>query len=209
MADPAQEGLRYRKKLKARLAVERAALELVLEHGYDEVTVEDICARAEISKKTFFNYFPSKAAAIRGRVEPFPDVDDLLALLEAHPETCYLDVIVEALGIQTSPDADDDVLQLRREVLASMPQLFFRGQRDFLTVQRVIADALRAYLPDHPEKRMLPNRSVDDEAVLASSVVLGLSRARSILHVRDDSEPTAKHIRLMYAAYLTADLDAR
>ena len=33
------EGLRYRKKLKARLAVERAALELVIERGYDGVTV--------------------------------------------------------------------------------------------------------------------------------------------------------------------------
>lgn len=204
MAESAQEGLRYRKKLKARLAVERAALELVLEHGYDAVTVEAICARAEISKKTFFNYFPSKAAVIRGRVEPFPDTDDMLALLEAHPEACYLDVIVEALGVDTSA-SDDDVLRLRREVLASMPQLFFRGQRDFLTVQRVIADALRTHLTAHPEKRMLPDRSVDDEAVLASSVVLGLSRARSILHVRDDSEPDAKRTRLMYAAYLTAD----
>ena len=208
MAEPTQEGLRYRKKLKARLAVERAALELVLEHGYDAVTVEAICARAEISKKTFFNYFPSKAAVIRGRVEPFPNTDDMLALLEAHPEECYLDVIVEALGIDASPSVDDDVLRLRREVLASMPQLFFRGQRDFLTVQRVIADALRAHLPAHPEKRMLSDRSVDDEAVLASSVVLGLSRARSILHVRDGSEPDAKRTRLMYAAYLTADLAA-
>ena len=36
------EGLRYRKKLKARLAVERAALELVIERGYDGVTVEDM-----------------------------------------------------------------------------------------------------------------------------------------------------------------------
>ena len=48
---PSAEGLRYRKKLKARLSVERAALELVIERGYDGVTVEDICARAAISKK--------------------------------------------------------------------------------------------------------------------------------------------------------------
>ena len=72
---PSAEGLRYRKKLKARLSVERAALELVIERGYDGVTVEDICARAEISKKTFFNYFPSKAAAIMGRRDSFPDDD--------------------------------------------------------------------------------------------------------------------------------------
>ena len=51
----------------------------------------------------------------------------MLALLEARPEACYLDVIVEALGIDASPSVDDDVLRLRREVLASMPQLFFRG----------------------------------------------------------------------------------
>ena len=68
-ASPA--GLRYRKKLKARLAVERAALELVIERGYDGVTVEDICARAEISKKPFFNYFPSKASVIMGRMDAF------------------------------------------------------------------------------------------------------------------------------------------
>ena len=56
-------GLRERKKIKARLAIERAALELVLERGYDGTTVEDICERAEVSKKTFFNYFPSKPTA--------------------------------------------------------------------------------------------------------------------------------------------------
>ena len=42
MDGAASEGLRYRKKLKARLAVERAALELVIEHGFDGVTVEDM-----------------------------------------------------------------------------------------------------------------------------------------------------------------------
>ena len=88
---PSAEGLRYRKKLKASLSVERAALELVIERGYDGVTVEDICARAEISKKTFFNYFPSKAAAIMGRLDSFPDDEQLVRILEEHSEACYLD----------------------------------------------------------------------------------------------------------------------
>ncbi|MDB1746675.1 TetR/AcrR family transcriptional regulator [Eggerthella lenta] len=76
---PSAEGLRYRKKLKARLSVERAALELVIERGYDGVTVEDICARAEISKKTFFNYFPSKAAAIMVVWTRFPTTNSWFA----------------------------------------------------------------------------------------------------------------------------------
>ena len=58
--------LRSRKKAQSRHAIERAILELVIERGYENVIVEDVCQRAEVSKKTFFNYFSSKDAAIRG-----------------------------------------------------------------------------------------------------------------------------------------------
>ena len=104
---PSAEGLRYRKKLKARLSVERAALELVIERGYDGVTVEDICARAEISKKTFFNYFPSKAAAIMGRLDSFPDDEQLVRILEEHSEACYLDVLVGVVGTGAASGVDE------------------------------------------------------------------------------------------------------
>ena len=126
---PSAEGLRYRKKLKARLSVERAALELVIERGYDGVTVEDICARAEISKKTFFNYFPSKAAAIMGRLDSFPDDEQLVRILEEHSEACYLDVLVGVVGTGAASGVDEGIVNLRREALRSMPQLFFQGQR--------------------------------------------------------------------------------
>ena len=146
------EGLRYRKKLKARLAVERAALELVIERGYDGVTVEDICARAEISKKTFFNYFPSKASVIMGRMDAFPDDERLLEILVEHDEACYLDVLVGVVSTTVSAGVDDEIEGLRREALRSMPQLFFHGQRDLLAVQRSIAAALRSYLGEHPAR---------------------------------------------------------
>ena len=148
---PSAEGLRYRKKLKARLSVERAALELVIERGYDGVTVEDICARAEISKKTFFNYFPSKAAAIMGRLDSFPDDEQLVRILEEHSEACYLDVLVGVVGTGAASGVDEGIVNLRREALRSMPQLFFQGQRDILAIQRSMADALRAHLAECPE----------------------------------------------------------
>ncbi len=53
-------GLRERKKLKTKAAIQRAALRLFKKNGYDETTVEDIAGAAEISPSTFFNYFPSK-----------------------------------------------------------------------------------------------------------------------------------------------------
>ena len=198
------EGLRYRKKLKARLAVERAALELVIERGFDGVTVEDICARAEISKKTFFNYFPSKASAITGRMDAFPDDERLVAILEEHEEVCYLDVLVGVVGATVSAGVDEEIEALRREALRSMPQLFFHGQRDLLAVQRSIVSALRTYLQDRPRRRMLVGVSVEEETLVASSTAIGLARSRSMLHVCGDAAPTVAETRRLVASYLLA-----
>lgn len=204
MDGAASEGLRYRKKLKARLSVERAALELVIEHGFDGVTVEDICARAEISKKTFFNYFSSKASAVMGWMDAFPDEARIVEILEERAQTCYLDVLVDVVGARLSSGADESVMELRREALCLMPQLFFQGQRDILAVQHSIAQALRLLLADHPERRMLGSRPIEEEALVASSTAISLARTRAILHVRSDDEPSVADTRRMIANYLLA-----
>lgn len=43
-----------------RAQVSEMALDLFLENGYEQTTVDDICAVAGISRSTFFRYFPSK-----------------------------------------------------------------------------------------------------------------------------------------------------
>jgi AcrR family transcriptional regulator len=57
-------GLRSRKKVKTRLAIEDTALALFEEQGYDVTTVEEIADRAEVSTTTFFRYFPTKAEVL-------------------------------------------------------------------------------------------------------------------------------------------------
>ena len=57
-------GRRERKKHATRQALSSAALELVLEHGLENVTIEDITARADVALRTFSNYFASKYEAL-------------------------------------------------------------------------------------------------------------------------------------------------
>ena len=199
-------GLRERKKIKARTAIERAALELVLEHGYDGTTVEDICERAEVSKKTFFNYFPTKAAVVTGRVDAFPEAEQLIAMMEAHSEMSYLDVLVNMISADFAVREGDEISDLRLKVLRQMPQLFFRGQRDLLNVQRAVTEAVGAYLEAYPECRMMTDHSARYEALVASSSVTALVRTRSMQHVFYDEPASAEETRRMLAAYLAQGL---
>jgi AcrR family transcriptional regulator len=59
-----EPGLRERKKAATRMALSRAAMQLAVEHGVDGVTAEAIAAAAEVSPRTFHNYFASKEEAI-------------------------------------------------------------------------------------------------------------------------------------------------
>src|SRR3954451_6776111 len=64
--EPVTSRLRERKKLATRLALHEAALRLVAERGLDGVSVDAIAERAEVSPRTFFNYFSSKDDAVLG-----------------------------------------------------------------------------------------------------------------------------------------------
>jgi AcrR family transcriptional regulator len=53
--------LRDSKRLRTQQVLYDTAVELIAEHGYDHVTVEDICDAAAVARATFFRYFGTKA----------------------------------------------------------------------------------------------------------------------------------------------------
>ena len=66
-----------------RVQVAAIAVELIMAKGYDETTVDDICTAAEISRSTFFRYFPTKDDALFGLADDTGE--RLLAALAARP----------------------------------------------------------------------------------------------------------------------------
>ena len=53
-------GLRERKRQRTLSDIQRVAMALFIEHGYEETTIEQIAEVAEVSPSTVFRYFPSK-----------------------------------------------------------------------------------------------------------------------------------------------------
>ncbi|MFI6040357.1 TetR/AcrR family transcriptional regulator [Nocardia sp. NPDC051321] len=72
MSSPAREepplGLREQKKRKTRLELCMAARRLVVAHGLDATTVDDIARVVGVSPRTFFNYYDTKLDAIVGPI---------------------------------------------------------------------------------------------------------------------------------------------
>lgn len=139
------EGLRARKQREKRKAIHRAAVELALEHGPDGATVAAISERADISVRTFFNYYPAKEDAIVGVHEGLPS-DAELDELRAASADIIADIIQLLLSV-FSPD-DGDLVAQRRSLIRRYPQLI---QRQWVRMHGVeqrtavaVADRMRA-----------------------------------------------------------------
>jgi AcrR family transcriptional regulator len=99
---PSVAGLREWKKARTRLAISDVATRLFVERGFEEVTVADIAAAAEVSVKTVFNYFSSKEELF------FDRADELIgaiagAVIDRAPGTTVLAALHAVLADRRVP----------------------------------------------------------------------------------------------------------
>lgn len=159
-------GLRERKKLLARHALERAAFDLFARQGYDATTVGDIAEAAQVSRASFFRYFTAKEDVLSGDDEERRDA--FFAALDKHGDRPTLDAL--RLAARTVL-AGMDERAIRRGVTYTRVMLGSRTLlgRAYESRQRWLA-GLEAWLRD----RLDGHADVDVLAPMLAGVVLGV-----------------------------------
>jgi AcrR family transcriptional regulator len=139
----------------ARERLERAALALFTEHGFDATTVAEIADRAGLTKSTFFRHFADKREVLFGGqdmlVELFSDAIRL-APPSATTAEC-LAAALESAAVAFTPDRHD-LAPRRRAVIAAHSELQERELLKRARFASAMAEALRARGADEATARL-------------------------------------------------------
>lgn len=180
-----EPGMRERKKLQTRQSIELAAIDLVLEHGLDGVTIEAIAERADVTPRTFFNHFADKVDAVLGLArdhEIVPDID--VSTIEADSPFAFGAALVRA-GISEFDDSSVNTDVKRREVFAQNPALLGREMQRIELIEGSITRHLGRYL----ESTGMPAGIDRDDLALAITVTV--TAAARLAFIRWSREPAS------------------
>ncbi|NUW29849.1 TetR family transcriptional regulator [Nonomuraea sp. SMC257] len=131
-------GLRETKKLQTQRQLWHAAVGMFVERGFDNVSVAEIAAAVQVSKKTVFNYFPTKEDIVIAPMEAHVDDAAQVVRERAPGETVvaalrrhFLDLLARhdaSVGLNDKP-AVLDVQRLIRTTSSLTIRVFAFHQR--------------------------------------------------------------------------------
>jgi AcrR family transcriptional regulator len=175
-------GLRERKKQQTRETIERAALKLFDEQGYDQTTLDEIADAADVSRRTIFAYFESKEDILfcdePGYIEKVKEM-----LEQRPPGATTVDALREFLSSVPLPDAE---ALLRKKIVAANPDLHMKMRAHVAALEPVLAESIAKDLGAGPDDVRPP--------LIAASMTAAFTTVRDRLEA-DAEEPD--HQRVM------------
>jgi AcrR family transcriptional regulator len=194
---PSSEGLRQRKRRETRAALSRAAIRLSIQRGWGNVTVDDIAAAANVSARTFRNYFSTKAEAIAaGHLERMLRIADELRARPAEEQLWA--AIANSVSAQFEPPGqrgkevpDVSAWMERIRFLFTEPAIHGEVLRASATAQSELAKAVA--------KRIGGSRANELYPQLVAAVVVAVVGVVSDRWLRDG--PSGSIVPLMRKAF--------
>lgn len=203
--DVSEPGLRERKRRATERAIQVAVLELVGDKGLDRVTVDEISRSADVSPRTFFNYFSSKESALVGEGPVLPDDEAVQEFAHAGPGADLFDglraLLVAAAELSTQ---DVDLTMKRRRILGEYPQLFamrmatvhqFENQLEGVVARRLVLD--------HPERGKDPAALARDSRLIVLVTMAALRHASGLWLTSDPHRPLGELVAESFASLRT------
>ena len=144
----------------ARGRLQRAALELYAERGFEETTVADIAERAGVTERTFFRHFADKREVL------FDGSNELqrrvVAAVEAAPASLPPLAVIGAAMVSVGPMLDErrPYSQTRSRVIASNASLQERELLKMSALSVAVADALRGRGVAEPAASLMADTGV-------------------------------------------------
>jgi mycofactocin system transcriptional regulator len=130
----------------SRAALSHIALQLFLEHGFDETTVDDIADAAGIGRRTLFRYFASKNDLPWGDFEA--GLDEMRAHLAAVPTSVSIAEALAAAVVRFNafPPEEIPYHRERMELLLNVPALVAHSSLRYVAWRKVVSDYVAARL---------------------------------------------------------------
>jgi len=167
-------GLRERKKLRTRALIQKEAIRLFLERGFEATTIEEIAEAAEISPSTFFNYFPTKEEVVfQDELDPL-----ILAAFNAQPEGTHpiralRDSMKTVFGQLTAEQ--DKVMRQRISLMSSTPALRSAMLTQFADLVDQIAELMAGRVGREPTDFAIRNLAGALLGVMMSALLIAAS----------------------------------
>ena len=178
--------LRERNRLRTWALIHDAAVSLALEADLTHASVEAISARAGVSKRTFFNYFPTKEDAVLGIQEPTLPAEALQKF--QYGETDIFDRTVRLLAAVAHSMVQGSTAPRLRELIRRFPELRTRLLQHTATAGRLIEPLLVEPLASDAAQGNSPTRLTHTDS--AQALLLLAGAVLRFAYGRDPDSPT-------------------